>query len=108
MIFVLLALFAPSQSFSGNVVSVHDGDTITVLVDKTQIKVRLDGIDAPESKQAFGSKAKQALSEKIVGKQFTVEWSDRYGRTIGKVRLETGKEDIFNTVRPDLCRATFL
>jgi endonuclease YncB( thermonuclease family) len=39
--------------FTGRVVKVADGDTLTVLVNKTQVRVRLDGIDAPESKQAF-------------------------------------------------------
>jgi endonuclease YncB( thermonuclease family) len=29
----------------------NDGDTITVLVDKKPIKIRFEGIDAPEAKQ---------------------------------------------------------
>jgi hypothetical protein len=64
-VLLFLALFAPPQQpIHGKVISVHDGDTITVLVDKTQIKVRLEGIDAPESKQPFGTRSKQALSER--------------------------------------------
>jgi endonuclease YncB( thermonuclease family) len=43
--------------FTGRVVKVTDGDTITVLVHNKQIKVRLDSIDAPESKQAFGKRS---------------------------------------------------
>jgi endonuclease YncB( thermonuclease family) len=42
------------------VVKVADGDTITVLVNKTQIRVRLDSIDAPERKQAFGTRSQQS------------------------------------------------
>lgn len=34
--------------FTGRVVNVHDGDTLTVLVDRTQVRVRLVDIDAPE------------------------------------------------------------
>src|SRR5688500_6138898 len=52
---VIAMAFAPSIAlvdFTGRVVKVADGDTITVLVAKKQIKVRLDGIDAPERKQA--------------------------------------------------------
>ena len=39
------------------------GDTLTVLVARQEIRVRLTDIDAPESKQAFGSRSKQALSD---------------------------------------------
>ena len=46
---------------AGKVVGVHDGDAITVLAgEKTQIKIRLYGINAPEGGQAFGQKSKQA------------------------------------------------
>lgn len=89
LLILLLAVAAP-QSFQGKVVAVHDGDTITVLHDKEQIKVRFEGIDAPETKQDFGTKARQALSKKVFGKQVTVEWTekDQYGRTLGKVILD--------------------
>ena len=52
---VALACTANAETVSGRVVGVADGDTITVLdADKVQHKIRLDGIDAPEKKQAFG------------------------------------------------------
>lgn len=54
--------FAYSTELSGKVVAVADGDTMTVLVDKHQVKVRLTEIDAPESKQAFGRRLKQSLA----------------------------------------------
>lgn len=72
----------------GQVVGVTDGDTITVLDGKrTQHKVRLGGIDAPEKAQAFGKRSKEHLSSLVYGKQVTVETEkqDRYGRTVGKV-----------------------
>lgn len=71
---------------TGKVVGVTDGDTITVRGDDTY-KIRLEGIDAPESGQDFGTKAKQALSEKVFGKTVTIEWKekDKYGRTLGHV-----------------------
>ncbi|MDB5821392.1 MAG: uncharacterized protein JWR21_96 [Herminiimonas sp.] len=54
---VLICSHAHAAELTGRVVGVHDGDTITVLdVGKTQYKIRLAGIDAPELKQAFGSK----------------------------------------------------
>ena len=64
ILFIALLLFA-SNSFgqdSFSVVGIHDGDSITVLsVEKKQIKIRLEGIDAPELKQAFGSRAKERV-----------------------------------------------
>ena len=78
-----------SATITGRVVSVHDGDTLTVLEGTTQIKVRLSEIDAPELKQAFGQRAKQALGEKVQGKEVRVEWKskDKYGRVLGTVFL---------------------
>jgi len=44
-------------------VGVHDGDTLTLLVERQPVKVRLAGIDAPELAQPYGQKAKQAVKE---------------------------------------------
>ena len=53
------ALAAPPATTAGKVVSVHDGDTVTVRTDDGQtLKVRLQGIDAPELKQPFGSRSR--------------------------------------------------
>ena len=73
--------------FTGKVVAVADGDTITVLRDKEQVKVRLAEIDAPEKAQPFGNKSKQALSALVYGKAVLVveQGHDRYKRTIGRV-----------------------
>jgi len=90
-----LLLFAASASsaetMTGMVVGVADGDTVTVLVNgHDQIHVRIMGIDAPEKKQAFGQRSKQAMSDCAFGKQTQIEWSkkDRYGRTVGKVAVD--------------------
>jgi endonuclease YncB( thermonuclease family) len=89
----LLLLFAapPTETLVGKVVAVTDGDTIKILVGTDQVKVRLAGIDAPESKQPFGTRAKQALSEKIFGQEVPVEaqGKDRYGRTLGTIFVGT-------------------
>lgn len=68
-------------------IGVTDGDTIKVLVDKATATVRLEGIDAPESGQSFGTKARQALAELVAGKTVTVKktGTDKYSRTLGFV-----------------------
>ena len=83
-----LACTAHAENITGRVVSVADGDTITVLdSDKVQHKIRLAGIDAPEKKQAFGNRSKESLSELAYDKAVTVETDkrDKYGRQVGKV-----------------------
>ena len=54
---------AEPATLTGKVVSVHDGDTLRVLdAAGTQHKVRLQGIDSPETRQAFGTKARNRLA----------------------------------------------
>src|SRR5207247_10694465 len=71
----------PSIHFTGKVVGVTDGDTITVLHNGKGERVRLHGIDCPEKGQAFGQRAKQFTSALAFGKEVTVTVldSDRYG-----------------------------
>lgn len=51
-VLVILPLAALADSLVGKVVKVADGDTITVLDNNIQHRIRLQGIDAPERKQA--------------------------------------------------------
>jgi endonuclease YncB( thermonuclease family) len=74
----------------GKVVSVHDGDTITLLdATQRQHKIRLAGIDAPELSQAFGRVSRQHLADQVAGRTVVIEWSkrDKYQRLVGKVLL---------------------
>ena len=81
---------ANAETVVGRVVSVADGDTITVLdAANVQHKIRFSGIDAPEKKQAFGQRSKESLSDMVFGKTVNVETEkrDKYGRQIGKVLI---------------------
>lgn len=82
-------------AWSGKVVGVADGDTITVLRDgRDQVKIRLYGIDAPESGQPFGKAAKQNLSAMVYGRSVQVGTMDmdRYGRTVARIFVD--EEDV--------------
>lgn len=85
----ILVIACPLFALSGKAVSIHDGDTITILQNKQQIKVRLFGIDAPELKQPYGKKSKQFLANLIAGEVVEVDKNgkDRYKRTIGTIYL---------------------
>lgn len=69
------------------VVGITDGDTLPAIVDGRQIKVRLNGIDAPEKKQAFGNASKRALSDLAFGTRVSIVplGKDRWGRTIAEM-----------------------
>jgi endonuclease YncB( thermonuclease family) len=90
----LLLRAAAADTLSGHVVGVTDGDTLTLLDTRfQQHKIRLVGIDAPESEQPFGARAKQHLGSLVFGRAVTVDYNaqDHYGRTLGKV-LINGKD----------------
>jgi len=78
---------ATGQNFAGKCVGVSDGDTISVMHDGRAEKIRLYGIDCPESAQPFGTKAKQFASAAVFGKNVKVyvTGTDRYKRTLGWV-----------------------
>ncbi len=91
--FALLTSQSLAADFTGRVVGVADGDTITVLTKGKPIRIRLHGIDCPEKRQAFGKRAKQFTSRLTYGKAVTVKdlGQDRYGRTIADVILPDGR-----------------
>lgn len=74
-----------AEPIQGRVVGITDGDTVTVLDGtKTQHKIRLAGIDAPESKQTFGQASKKHLSDLIFGRNVTLDCgkTDKYRRKV--------------------------
>lgn len=83
-----------AETIEGRVVGVHDGDTITVFDStKTQHKVRLAGIDAPEAKQAFGQASKKHLSDLVFDRDVTLDCgkTDKYRREVCVVMVD-GKD----------------
>ena len=75
----------------GRVVRIADGDTLTLLdSSNTQHRIRLEGIDAPESHQAFGTQSKRSLSDMVFGKDVIVVYqkTDQYGRLVGKIVID--------------------
>ncbi len=88
LLLVLFPFGVFADTLNGKVVKITDGDTLVVLdAGNTQHKIRLSGIDAPESNQPFGKRSKEALSGLVVGQRVEVDRHkhDRYGRILGKV-----------------------
>ena len=102
-----LCLLAPlahgrSLALEGQVIAVHDGDTVTLL-DGTQVqhRVRIAGIDAPERGQPFGMSAKESLARLAHGRRVEAHCHkrDRFGREVCNVFVEgrdVGLEQVRN------------
>lgn len=76
---------------TGKVVRVSDGDTVNLLVENKQERIRLASIDAPETAhgssqpgQPFGEASRKNLAEYVAGKTLTVVCfeKDHYDRHI--------------------------
>lgn len=92
--FITLIFWGPlvsyADNFSAKVVRVIDGDTVVVYDGTQQTKIRLYGIDAPESNQAFGQKSKNFMIKLAANRVVDIEehGQDVYGRTLGTLFLE--------------------
>ena len=96
----LLSFSLFAEEIVGRVVRVADGDTITVLASggtrsvasaaPVPHKIRLQGIDAPEKKQAFGNASRKFLSGLVANREVRVTYAkrDRYGRILGTVFVD--------------------
>jgi micrococcal nuclease len=93
------SITTPIELIAANVIRVVDGDTIQVSIDDTTYRVRLIGINTPESttkKEPYGKEAsdftKSQLEGKIVYLEKDVSDTDRFGRSLRYVWLEPPTE----------------
>ena len=70
LVSLVASTHAGTHQIEGRIVGVHDGDTITLLdAESRQLKIRLDGIDAPELGQPFGRASKQHLDKLLANSE---------------------------------------
>ncbi|MEJ5368115.1 MAG: thermonuclease family protein [Bryobacteraceae bacterium] len=93
LVLLLQAQLPLSQPFQARVVSIADGDTLTVLHQRRQIRIRLHGIDCPEPGQPFHRRAAQRTAQLAFGQTVTIlpQSRDRYGRLVASVLLPDGR-----------------
>lgn len=110
-----VALHTNAPAWSGKVIGVADGDTLKVQRGSEKIKIRLYGVDTPETKQPYGNIAKKVTNALVRGKMVEVQTvtSDRYGRTVGLVSVD-GKslnkhlvQKGYAWVYPQYCKKSF-
>jgi micrococcal nuclease len=87
-ILIILCSLLVGAAHAHQVIGISDGDTLTLLIDRQPVRVRLANIDAPEKRQAFGERSKQALSALCFRRdaEFATVDRDRYGRTVATVK----------------------
>lgn len=87
----LPSVLTAAEPAAWRIVNGHDGDTLTAI-DPANVehRVRLHGIDAPELKQAFGTKARDRLARLAKGKTaaVNVEGHDKYGRVFADIQID--------------------
>ena len=90
-VILVLAANASAATITGRVTAVSDGDSF-ILVDaqRRSIRVRIQGVDAPERRQGFSYASKQSLSKMIYRRDVVVnvDKADQYGRVVGTVMVE--------------------
>ena len=88
LLILLLSSNLASFELRGKIIHISDGDTVHLLTSKNEkIKIRLNDIDAPEAKQAFGNKSKENIKKFIYQKDVIVEYKkkDQYKRVLGTI-----------------------
>ena len=82
---------ASAAALTGRIVSIVDGDTVTLLdANLQQHKIRLSGIDAPEKRQPFGNRSRLHLGVLVFGRQVTADCpkTDRYKRAVCRIDVD--------------------
>ena len=93
LLLMAMPVLVHAEQFTGKVVGISDGDTMSVLREGKAVKVRFYGVDAPEKAQDFGTKARQLTAALVFQTEVTIviHVTDRYGRIVGEVLLPDGR-----------------
>ena len=90
VLLVIACASASAETLTGRVLSIADGDTLTILTaDEKQHRIRLDGIDAPERTQPYSQRSRQSLAELAHQQEAVADCQkvDKYQRNVCVVRV---------------------
>jgi micrococcal nuclease len=95
---LVLAFLAVCPAFSwadflARVITVHEGDRLTIRFGGQNETIYLKDVDCPELKQAYGKQAKHAIAAYVGNREVVVRAlkRDRHGRTIAEILLHDGR-----------------
>ncbi|HBD09288.1 MAG TPA: nuclease [Syntrophobacteraceae bacterium] len=89
LILLCLSVPCPLLGWEGKIISVSNGDLMTVLHEGREERLRLYGVDTPDEPQDFGKEARELTSQRVLGKAVEVMpvTQDRHGNTVAIVSL---------------------
>ncbi|MDP8227855.1 MAG: thermonuclease family protein [Candidatus Electryoneaceae bacterium] len=97
VLFVWIVVVSGCKTSSYPVDRIVDGDTVVLLIDGKKTKVRLIGVDTPETVhprrpvEYYGPEASQFMKDLLTGRSVWLEYetkrTDRYGRTLAYLYL---------------------
>jgi micrococcal nuclease len=93
-VLVLAASMAPAETWKGAAVAAPAGDILSVDREGESVRVRVFGVDCPDTGQPFAEEAKEFTKQRTVGKQVAVEVvaTDSTGMPVAKVTLPDGAD----------------
>lgn len=80
--------YSMTKEITATVTKVHDGDTLTMLIDNRPVNIRLAEIDAPEAGQPFYKASRDSLRALCAGQRAAfrqTDWDGRFQRPVGRV-----------------------
>jgi micrococcal nuclease len=96
---LLLPLLAQAEQFTGKVVGIRTGDTLSVLRKGRVVQVRLYGVACPQRRQAFSTQARQFTRDvafqqtvAVVVDAVAMDATNRRGQLIAAVQLPNGRD----------------
>ena len=93
---VVLALSQPAFAWAGfqaRVITVHEGDRLTIRHDGRTETIYLKDIDCPQLKQPYGKQARHATAAYVGNREVIIQTlhRDRHGRSTAEVFLPDGR-----------------
>lgn len=107
LLFILLLIAAPAaaaEEFVARVLTVHEGDRLTIHYQGQRVTIYLRDVDCPELKQPYGKQAKHATAAYLANREVVVRdlKRDRQGRMTADILLPGGRRIVHELVKEGL------
>jgi endonuclease YncB( thermonuclease family) len=104
MLLLVTASAAAGEEFVARVLTVHEGDRLTIHHQGQRATIYLRDVDCPELKQPYGKQAKHATAAYLANREVVVRDlnRDRQGRMTADILLPDGRQIVHELVKEGL------